>query len=180
MSIRDERREAATEAMADHLVAHGMPGASLRPLAAAAGISDRMLLYYFTDKNEVLSATMARVAMRLSARLDQLIPLAPKRSYDLLLREAWTAMTSSEMRPYLRLWIDLAAGAGRREEPHRTVAGLIAGGFLAWVETRLAESEEPPARASARLLANLEGLLLLESLGRGDIAEAALGDIAAS
>jgi len=45
MSVRTDRRQAALERMADHLLREGMTGASLRPLAAAAGTSDRMLLY---------------------------------------------------------------------------------------------------------------------------------------
>ena len=62
MNTRDERREAAIERMADHVLAEGLAAATLRPLAAAAGTSDRMLLYYFADKDELLTATLARIS----------------------------------------------------------------------------------------------------------------------
>src|SRR5580693_6683546 len=80
MSIRDERREAAIERMADHLLLEGLGAATLRPLAAAAGTSDRMLLYYFSDKDELLSATLQRLAARMTAQLDEAVPIGRLRS----------------------------------------------------------------------------------------------------
>ena len=74
MTIRATRRELAIEAMADYLLAHGLEAATLRQLAEAAGTSDRMLLYYFTDRDELLSATLERIAARLAAKLDAIIP----------------------------------------------------------------------------------------------------------
>ncbi|MEI6159755.1 MAG: TetR family transcriptional regulator [Roseococcus sp.] len=71
MSIREERRSAALARMADHLLREGLAGASLRALAKAAGTSDRMLLYYFADKDELLGATLAHIAAELAALLDQ-------------------------------------------------------------------------------------------------------------
>ncbi|MFN9375915.1 MAG: hypothetical protein ACK564_02585 [Novosphingobium sp.] len=44
MSIRDAQREAVIERLAGHLLAHGLARTSLRQLAQAAGVSDRMLL----------------------------------------------------------------------------------------------------------------------------------------
>ena len=73
MSIREDRREAAIERMADHLLAEGLGAATLRPLAAAAGTSDRMLLYYFTDKDERHRHLLARIAARMIVQLDSAI-----------------------------------------------------------------------------------------------------------
>ncbi|NCU12087.1 MAG: TetR/AcrR family transcriptional regulator, partial [Sphingomonadaceae bacterium] len=74
MSVRDEQREAVVERLAAHLLETGLSRTSLRQLAAAAGVSDRMLLYYFADKAEVLSAVLARVAGELAMRLTKAIP----------------------------------------------------------------------------------------------------------
>jgi AcrR family transcriptional regulator len=45
MSTRDEQRDKVVERLAGHLLEHGLARTSLRQLAAAAGVSDRMLLY---------------------------------------------------------------------------------------------------------------------------------------
>ena len=74
MDVRSKRREEAIERMADHLLAEGLGAATLRPLAAAAGTSDRMLLYYFNDKDELLSATLHRVAERMLGKRPNLAP----------------------------------------------------------------------------------------------------------
>ena len=61
----DARRAAIVERLADHVLVHGLVAASLRPLAKAAGTSDRMLLYYFSDKTEIIAATLQRIAERM-------------------------------------------------------------------------------------------------------------------
>ncbi len=181
MSIRDERREAAIERMADHLLSEGLPGASLRPLAAAAGTSDRMLLYYFTNKDELLAATLARVAERMTASLDQALPPGTRRPFDALLAEIWAALGSASIRPFMHLWLDLAAGAARALEPHRAIAGGIADGFLGWVESRLdVEPEGGRSRSAALLLATIEGLLVLDAVGRRTVADRAVAGFAGS
>mgnify|MGYP000446911998 CR=1 FL=1 len=56
MALRAAQRQVVTERLAGHLLASGLARTSVRQLAAAAGISDRMLLYYFRDKAEALVA----------------------------------------------------------------------------------------------------------------------------
>ena len=160
--------------MADHLLREGLTGASLRPLAAAAGTSDRMLLYYFADKDELLTATLGHVADRLARLLDAASAGAGRRPFGMLLNEVWAAVRSPTLRPFLQLWLELAANAGRGLEPHRTAASQIADGFLAWAADRLeVEREEDRAGEAALLLATVDGLVLLEAVGRGEAADRA-------
>ena len=174
MSVRDDRREAAIERMADYLLAEGLGAATLRPLAAAAGTSDRMLLYYFADKDELLAATLARVATRMIALLDDTIPVGPRRSFAVLLEQAWRALASQRMRPFMPLWLDIASAAARGLQPHRDVAGKIADGFRDWVAMRL----HAEARSSAPLfLAAIEGMYLLKAVGRGAFADSAIVEL---
>ena len=58
----DDRRDALIDRLADHMLAIGIGASSLRTLAKAAGTSDRMLLYYFRDKDELVAATLERIA----------------------------------------------------------------------------------------------------------------------
>jgi len=174
MTIRDDRREAAIERMADHVLSEGLGAATLRPLAAAAGTSDRMLLYYFTDKDELLTATLARIATRMIAQLDQAVPSEPRRPFAVLLGEVWAAMASESLKPFMPLWLDLASGAARGLQPHRHVAGDIADGFLAWTAVRLQpESGGEPASLAPLFLASIEGMYLLKAIGRGALADSA-------
>jgi AcrR family transcriptional regulator len=178
MTIRDDRREAAIERMADHVLSEGVGAATLRPLAAAAGTSDRMLLYYFADKDELLTATLDRIAARMIAQLDGAIPVEPRRPFPVLLEQAWAALASEGLQPFMRVWLDLASGAARGLQPHRDVAGAIADGFLAWVTIRLQpESDGGPSLLAPLFLALIEGTHLLKAIGRGALADSAVREI---
>lgn len=173
MSIRDARRQAVLERMADHILSVGLRGASLRPLAAAAGTTNRMLLYYFADKDELLEATLRQIADRLMRLLDGSV--GEPVPFEVLLPGVWAAVRSPEMKPYTQLWLELAAMSARDEEPFRAIAGQIFDGFLAWAAARLkVEDESDRPRQAALLLGTVEGLVLLDAVGRGTTAETAL------
>ncbi len=175
MSIREERRAAALVSMGEHLLREGLAGASLRALAQAAGTSDRMLLYYFADKDEILTATLEHVAAQLAGLLDAAGSGAVRRPYPVLLAECATAFHRPDFQPFMWLWLEIAAAAARGQEPHRAIAGRIADGFLAWGEARL-EEPDPAQRAAqaALLLATVDGLALLQAVGRAGAAAEAL------
>ncbi|CAN5276539.1 TetR/AcrR family transcriptional regulator [soil metagenome] len=179
MIIRDDRREAAIELMADHLLRTGLAGARLRPLAAAAGTSDRMLLYYFEDRDALLAAVLERIAVRLTKRLDDALPADARRAPEALLTAVWSGLSSDQMQAFMHIWLDLAAAASRGAQPHTRIDGAIADGFLQWVTAHLEPQSDEPGAAAA-LLSSVEGLLLLKALGRPQIAQDAFEHMARS
>jgi len=179
MTVRDERREAAIERIADHLLSEGLGAATLRPLAAAVGTSDRMLLYYFADKEELLTATLARIAARMTAQLDAAIPAGPRSPFSVLLEQVWAAMASESLRPFMPLWLELASGAARGLQPHLDISGQIADGFLGWVASRLQpDGDGEPSSLAPLFMASIEGLYLLKAIGRGAVVESAIAELA--
>ena len=171
MSIRNAQRETVTERLAQHLLAHGLARTSLRQLAQAAGVSDRMLLYYFADKAEVLAAVMARVAGELSLRLADAIPDgAPLRPAELV-RRAAAFTTGSEMRRFMGLWVEVVAAAARGEAPFPAIVAQVMTGFRMWVDARL----DLPAGAdregtAAAIIAVIDGLALVDICSDDEIA----------
>jgi AcrR family transcriptional regulator len=172
MSIRDDRRAEALRDIARHLLDEGLPGSSLRNLAGAAGVSDRMLLYYFADKTELLTAALGMLARQMAAVLDEAVPREPKRRFDLLLAEIRIAMHGPALRPFMRLWLEIAARAARDEQPYSAVAGVIADAFALWISTRL---DSMAANEPALLLALIEGFVVLDAVGRAGMADEAAG-----
>lgn len=175
MAVNDARRGELIARMASHLLGQGLSGASLRPLAAACGTSDRMLLYYFRDKTELLSAVLGAVALDLAARLDAAVPPAPPQEFGALLAALRGVLRGDELAPYMRLWLDIAVASARGEDPYRAVASGIAGGFADWIAARLAA---PPgtdaAGQAAHLLALVEGMAVLDAAGMPHLSAAAL------
>ena len=163
MGIRDEQRERVVERLSGHLLATGLAQVSLRQLATAAGVSDRMLLYYFDDKAEVLSASLQRIAGQMMVSLEralpdgQVFPVA-----DFVARAAGVA-GQADMRGFMRLWVEVIAAAARGEMPFAEISNQIIFGFQAWVESRL-DLPEGVDRAGVALaiIALIDGLALID------------------
>lgn len=165
----DDRRAAMLERLADHVLTHGLAGSSLRPLAKAAGISDRMLLYHFADKAAVVTATLEVVAARLTALMAERTDAA-RLPLDALRRELAAFLLDDRLWPYMQLWLEVASRAAR-DPFYRAVGERIGRGFLAWGAVQL-DSDDP--RDAARLLVSIEGMVLLKSLGLEDVAALAV------
>ena len=71
MTSAQDKRSDLIEKLADHILADGLLNASLRPLAKAVGTSDRMLLYYFKDKDDLIEAVLDHIAARITVILEQ-------------------------------------------------------------------------------------------------------------
>lgn len=171
MTKSDTRRAAIIEAIADHVLANGLAAASLRPLARSAGLSDRMLLYYFKDKAEILAAALETLSARLTLILDAAISPQPM-PVDTLRRHLAGRLFTPEIWPYLCLCLEMAALSARGDIAMRDAGEAIGRGFLAWGSAQL-DSPTPQARAvdAARLLLSIEGMVMLKSLGLDDIVE---------
>jgi AcrR family transcriptional regulator len=179
MKIRDAKKEMAIEKMADYLLENGLEAATLRPLAEAAGTSDRMLLYYFVDRDELLSATLERIAARLAAKLDAIVPLAERRPFGPLLLEVRTALQSEELKPYMDIWLNVSARACTNPLPYRRIAGTILDGFLAWAADRIDGTSPVACRQEAALFVTaLNGMHVLQSIGQTGVADVAMAKLA--
>ena len=162
MVSREEGRQQVQAALARHLLDSGLSRTSLRQLAGAAGISDRMLLYYYADKAEALSAAMAAVAAQLAGQLASAMPGNERLSPRELVGAAVRFTAGAEARPVMRLWIEVVAAAARGETPFPGLANGIAEGFIDWAEARLDPSGLADPRAtSAGIIALIDGLAVV-------------------
>lgn len=163
MSIRDTRREKAIERLAGHLLDTGLAETSLRQLAAASGASDRMLLYYFTDKAEVLAAAMARIAAQMTDQLAAAVPEGAALPPSELVMLAAQITAQPDMRRPMCLWVEVIAAAARGEEPFIAIAGQVIGGFRLWLAARLALPASADREAVAgTIIALIDGLVLID------------------
>ena len=153
-----------------HVLAHGLNTASLRPLAQAAGTSDRMLIYHFGSKEALVADMLRYLAAQMAAGLDAALPPARMASEAELVAQVVGLMRSDPFRPYCRLWFDILSGAAQGQEAHRDTGQEIAGIFLDWMALRHPEGRQGAAFA----LALVEGILVLDTVGAEAAADAAL------
>jgi AcrR family transcriptional regulator len=116
---RNTARRAELAALAtDYALAHGLIGLSLRPLAAAVGTSDRMLLYHFSGKDDLV-ATVLRISNDRSVEAVRSLPRS--RSVRAAVLDLWRVSTSDEFDRCHRMYVEAAALGLLGREPYVSV-----------------------------------------------------------
>ncbi|MEU4620273.1 TetR/AcrR family transcriptional regulator [Actinoplanes sp. NPDC023801] len=111
-----EIRDRILDACVDHALAHGLPG-RLEPLAAAAGTSNRMLIYHFGSRDALLREILGRARHRQRELFGAVLSPRSGEPYPETLRNAWRVMTGPAGRPYLSLFGKLRNDAEQRLWP---------------------------------------------------------------
>jgi len=166
VSKKLDKRAEVIDLLTVHFLDTGLSDTGLRRLAEVAGTSDRMLLYYFENKDELLSAVLTNIAGGLSASLTQVFGTTPL-SADTVLEKLWVAAKSDAFKPHLRLWLDLAAHANRGDPLLLSIAQQISTGWINWMASLLDVPEANKDATAALILAAVDGQLVLFP---GDIA----------
>jgi AcrR family transcriptional regulator len=128
MARTTRRRQALAEAATDYVLDHGLIGLSLRPMAAALGTSDRMLLYHFSDKADLV-ATVLEVA---SHRAEQIIrAFQPSSDVRTAVLDLWGWFTSGQLQRCQRVYVQAAALGLLAKQPYMQV---VRAGNRRWIE----------------------------------------------
>lgn len=160
--------------LAAHVLENGLNTASLRPMAAAAGTSDRMLIYHFGSKDDLIGALLDYLAADMAAGLDTLLPPKPVESEAALVVRIVELMRSDRFRPYARVWLDIVSAAAQKQLAHRQAGQAIIDVYLHWIALR-----HPHGEAGAPFaLTLIEGILVMDAVGQGCVADAALARLA--
>jgi AcrR family transcriptional regulator len=148
-----QRREAIVQRAADHLLERGVVAVSLRELAAAVGVSPRMLVHHFGSREKLVSSAVREARSRQREAFEARLAPQPGRPYADVLSDAWRWFAADEARPYLRLFVQLYALAQAPDSPQ---AEFLRESVLDWLPTIehgfAADGADP---ATARELATL-------------------------
>ncbi len=169
---RPEQRAAFLDGAVEHALRTGVSTLSLRPLAAALGTSDRMLLYYFGTRDRLLVEVLDVVGRRLQEHLAGALPGAPMPADELLARLDG-ALADPAADAAVRLYVEISGQAARGVEPFRSAAAAVAAGWLDWIGPRLDVPAGERAEAAAGVLAVVDGLLLMRFLTSAETAAVA-------
>lgn len=161
------RKIQIANALADLALNEGITTLGLRGMAAKVGTSDRMLIYYFETKEQLIFDVLEQVSARLSALLLQLEEESRLSSGQFLTR-VLTMTHDSEMAPFMKLWTEVIARSARGEAPYDRIGPKAVKSWTAWIESRLIpSSDSTDAGRAAALLSIVEGVMLLEMAAPG-------------
>lgn len=93
--------------VADHCVEHGVAELTLRRVAEAVGSNNRMLLYYFGSKEQLISAALIAAGSRFPLVLQSFEELEDDRPLERRLDAAWRSLSADVNLPYIRLFFEV-------------------------------------------------------------------------
>lgn len=173
-------RETLLPLLAAHVLAHGLADASLRPLARAAGTSDRMLIYHFGSKEALVADLLDYLAGQFSAALDQGFPAERATSRQDCIARVLAVTDSAAFAPFMRVWWDIVSGCATGNTAFLGAAGAIMDQLLQWVVDHLPLDDPDPQAGARMVLTYIEGAQMLAAVGRGDIPAQGLASLAAT
>ena len=155
------RRTIVTRA-AVYLLERGQVTVSLRELAAALGVSSRMLVHHFGSRQELVSCALREARSRQREAFEARLAPQAGRTYAEVLLDAWRWLETEEAQPYLRLFGQLQALAGAPRSPYVEFLRESVLDWLPTLETGFAADGHDPATArelSTLSVAAIRGLL---------------------
>ena len=165
------KRAAILSDISDFILAEGLEAATLRAMAAAAGQSDRMLMYYFKDKDQIVGEVLTCLAERFAEVLKR-HGIDGKLRKDALHDRLDRLVLGGDLWLYLQLGLDLAARTARGHALFAPGALEMERGFHAWIEGQLSGSDPHLRRQQAtEILIGLKGVVALNAVGMGELVE---------
>lgn len=169
-----QRRDELLAGAVDYVLDHGVAGLSLRPLAAALGTSDRMVLYYFGTREALIAAVLQTVADRLRAVFAALLPPEPQPPAAILTSALGVSDQPGSDR-LLGVWLEVVSLAGSGEVVFAETAAAVVADWVEWVAARVAAPADQRRAVAAALLVIIDGMILFEAAGAREDAQAAAG-----
>jgi AcrR family transcriptional regulator len=112
------RREDLLDQVTDHVFEHGLIGLTLRPVAAAIGTSDRMLIYHFGSRDALVAAVVTRAEDRAIGAVDALPGAADVRQG---VNALWAALQTDPLHRATDIYVQAAATGLIGQEPFATI-----------------------------------------------------------
>jgi AcrR family transcriptional regulator len=165
---KDEILEGALGAVFDD----GLSQLTFGRLAKRLGISDRIIVYYFPTKDDLITEVMGAVGIRLQLTLAEAFT-ARARDHVELARAAWPVLAHGDADPLFALFFEANGLAAAGREPYRRVMSGLVAGWIEWLATFFDGRAAARRTESEAAIALIDGLLLLRQLAGPEAADRA-------
>ncbi|WP_336763422.1 TetR/AcrR family transcriptional regulator [Asaia sp. VD9] len=167
---RDEMRSRKFQfasTLADLALEEGIATLGLRAMATKIGTSDRMLIYYFGTREQLIVDVLEQVSTRLSALLLRIDDGSRSSPGQFLIR-VLAMVHDPEIAPFVKLWTEVIARSARGEAPYDRIGPGAVKSWTDWIDSKLAPSPgHTDSGRAAALLSIVEGAVLLEMAAPG-------------
>ena len=156
---KDEILDGAIAAAFDE----GLSQLTFGRLAKRLGISDRIVVYYFPTKDDLINDVLLALGAQLEAALAT-TATTPASDHRDLVRAAWPLLARPEVDPVFALFFEAAGLASAGREPYRTFVPQLVTGWIAWAADRIDGTPARRRTEAAAAIATIDGLLILRQL----------------
>jgi AcrR family transcriptional regulator len=147
-------------------------------LAKRLRISDRIIVYYFPTKADLITEVLRALGSQLQAALLTTFSTRPA-DHRALLRAVWPRLTRPDADPVFSLFFEAAGLAAAGREPYHSFVPQLVRGWIDWAADHLSGTPAARRREAAAAIATIDGLLLLRRLAGPDTANLAARRIGA-
>jgi AcrR family transcriptional regulator len=138
-----DRRRELVEGATDYALEHGLVGLSLRPLAAALGTSDRMVLYHLGSKDQLL---VEIIRCSTDRSVEELRTLPPSASPARAVHDQWRLRTGAHQSRCERLYVEASTLGLFGREPYASAVAASNARWMGAVSEHLVASGVPRDR----------------------------------
>lgn len=139
----------------------GLAALTYGAVARRLGISDRMVVYYFPTKMDLMTAVLGELSRHLQETIAVAVDEQPV-TFESLLARTWPLLATPASDRVFGLFFQVVGLASDGSEPYRAAIRALIEGWADWMEPRLVVPAGCTRRGAAlAALARIDGLLLL-------------------
>lgn len=151
------------QAALDAALDDGLSQLTFGRLAKRIGISDRVIVYYFPTKADLIGEVIVAMGLELQARLADAFT-TPAADHVEMTRTAWPLLASSENDRVFALFFEANGLAAVGREPYASLVPSLVAGWIDWAASLMAGTPAQRKAQAEGAIAVIEGLILLRLL----------------
>ena len=143
--------------------ADGLSQLTFGRVAKHLDITDRMVVYYFPTKDDLITEVILSMGLELQATLAQAFT-TPAADYVALASAAWPVLAHADADAVFALFFEANGLAAAGREPYASLVPQLVGGWIEWAATFIEGTPAVRRTEAETAIALIDGLLLVRLL----------------